>query len=281
MQLELKAVLGSKHRSCYDSNKPTVIAEIGSGDPLLVINVGTHGNEYQSVIAVETFLKDFDPKKLDRGSVRFTLSNPVALRSNRRFLVTDLNRAYPGDLSAEGEKRIAAEVLPLVQDADFVLDCHTSPNPDPFIILGSRNQARLPLAELIPIEPIVLFEAPKPCAMVDFTPCGVGVELGQHSSSDSAKRGVETIQALIDRLGFTSNRVPATQHKYYEVFQPLNYQDIPPKALGELHDFQPILNRKLGLELEEDVSYPILCGKKDYTDNFCYLTKQVERDELK
>src|SRR5574341_1431042 len=137
----------------YYANEPQVIAELGSGKPEVVINVGTHGNEVQPLFAVEMFLSGFDPSGLV-GTLRFTLANPPALRERKRFLITDLNRGYPGNVNGQGEERLAAQMLPLVQAADTVVDLHTAPMSPAMVILGARNPSRLALAEMAGIEPI-------------------------------------------------------------------------------------------------------------------------------
>lgn len=268
-------------RFYYKSEKPEIIYEVGEGFPMVVINVATHGNEYQPVAAVEEFLQGFNPNDLLRGKVRFTIANPTALRVRKRFLQGDLNRAYPGNILARGEDKIAAQMLMLVVDADYVIDLHTAPDPPPFVVLGARNNARLQLAELAPIKPIVLFEATTFCAMVDFTKCGIGIELGGHESNDSIVQGVSSINYFMSGLGLVSSDFqPIEEHEYYEIYRGLTMDEIPQPILNNLRNFYPIANSALGIQTEEEFSFPVLCGVKDYSPNYCYLAKKVGRESL-
>lgn len=265
----------------YKSEKPEIMFEAGQGSPFVVFNVATHGNEYQPVAAVEKVIQELNSDDLLRGKVRFTLANPVALRERKRFLHSDLNRAYPGNILAQGENKIAAQMLELVRDADYVVDLHTAPDPPPFVILGSRNQSRLQLAELAPIRPIVLFEATTSCAMVDFAKCGIGIELGGHDNIDSAVMGVNTINRYMTGLGLVHNeQVADMEHDYYEIYRGLTLEEIPGHLLSNLRNFQPITNSLLGVQTEEEFSYPVLCGVKDYSPTYCYLAKKVGRERL-
>lgn len=232
-------------------NSPEVIYEIGEGSPIVVFNVGTHGNEPQPVIAAESFARDFDPATLLKGTLRLVVSNLAALKEGKRFLDEDLNRAFPGDLlSSKREARLAPQILDLVSDADYVVDLHTAPDPPPFVILGARNEKRLKLAESVSVQDIVLFEAAEPCAMVDFTKCGIGIEIGSH------------------------------EDRYYEIFTSRHKAEIPEGVLPHLKNFQPVATGLLGIELENDFVFPVLCGDKDYSPTYCYLAKQVTRKAL-
>lgn len=268
-------------RFYYQSEKPEIIYETGEGYPFVVFNVATHGDEYQPVVAVEEFLQNFNPNDLIIGKVRFTIANPAALRVGKRFLYSDLNRAYPGNMQDQGENKIAAQMLELVKDADYVIDLHTAPDPPSFVILGALNQARLQLAELAPIKNIVLFEATTPCAMVDITSCGIGIELGAHESEDSVVQGMASINNFMSSLGLINDRVhPSREHDYYEIYGSLTADQVPEHILGSLINFQPVANFALGIQTEEEFSFPVLCGAKDYSPVYCYLAKKVDRERL-
>lgn len=265
----------------YKSEKPEIMFEAGQGTPFVVFNVATHGNEYQPVDAVKKFIQGFNSGDLLKGRVRFTLANPAALQARKRFLQSDLNRAYPGNILSHGESKIAAQMLELVNIVDYIIDLHTAPDPPPFVILGARNQARLQLAELAPIRPIVLFEATTPCAMVEFTKCGIGIELGGHDNTDSATMGVNAINRYMVGLGLVKgDRSITHEHDYYEIYRGLTLEEIPGQVLHDLKNFHPVENSLLGIQIEEEFSFPVLCGVKDYSPVYCYLSKKVERKRL-
>lgn len=263
-------------------NSPEVIYEIGEGSPIVVFNVGTHGNEPQPVIAARSFAQDFDPATLLKGTLRLVVSNLAALKEGKRFLDEDLNRAFPGDLSSsKREARLAPQILGLVSDADYVVDLHTAPDPPPFVILGARNESRLKLAESVAVQDIVLFEATEPCAMVDFTECGIGIEIGSHEDSQSADLGTKILKTCLARLGLTALQPERSEdHRYYEIFTSRQKAEIPEGVLPHLKNFQPVAAGLLGIELESDFVFPVLCGDKDYSPTYCYLAKQVTRKAL-
>jgi len=271
--------MGIENRSYYVSEEPRIIAEIGSGKPRIIFNVGTHGNELQPVLAAEDMIHFLSREELKTGTISFTVANPPALRAQKRFLQNDLNRSYPGDIGTTGEKRIAAQMLPLIKDADYVVDFHTAPQSPPVVILGSRNEERLQLAEASGIEPIVLFEGPTPVAMVDFVKCGVGIELGQHSDEQSKVVGLQVMENYLKTLGFMSGNPLPVNHQYFEVVRNLPFEDVREKPYELLKDFQPIDKSIFNIDHEE-VLYPFLTGTQSYSSICCFLVRQVERDYL-
>lgn len=105
----------------------------------VAITGGTHGNEYAGVFTLKRLQKH--PEIVARDSfeeVRMILSNPKAFADNRRFIDTDLNRAFTmealADITAPGYEMSRAKALNVVLGPkgspspafDFVLDFHTT-----------------------------------------------------------------------------------------------------------------------------------------------------------
>jgi len=103
----------------------------------VVVTGGTHGNEYTGVWVVKRFRSC--PELMQRRGLEVStlLSNPQAIRENRRFIDTDLNRAFAGDVLDDCElpgyehnraKAINALLGPKGEAAktDFIIDLHTS-----------------------------------------------------------------------------------------------------------------------------------------------------------
>lgn len=268
-----------EQREYYQAEEPQIIGEIGKGVPLITFNVGTHGNEVQPIYAVEEILQTLSDKDILGGSVRFTLANPPALRERKRYLEYDLNRAYPGSIADSGEKKLAAQLLPLVSDADYVVDLHTAPQSPPVVILGKRNEQRLELAEASGVEPIVLFEGKVPVAMVDFVRCGIGIELGKHQDPQSKNVGVQVIQNYLRTLGMLSGNPIKASHKYFEVVGSVPFEAVQNLPLETIQDFQKIDPLIMEGPDGEDI-YPFLTGTHSYSSIFCFLVRQVERDYL-
>ncbi len=102
--------------------------------PYLTISVGVHGNEQESVQALNTILKEEERALLHlKESVLFILGNPRAVEENVRYIDTDLNRQF----FAEREKiqtetyegKRAAKILSCAKGTRYLLDIHSTDGP--------------------------------------------------------------------------------------------------------------------------------------------------------
>lgn len=262
-----------ENKSYYESESPQIMFEIDKGLPTIVFNVGTHGNEKKPIEAAEKFILSLQEDDILEGTLRVTMSNPPAVREDKRYLLSDLNRSYPGDIQGSGEGKIAAEMLELVKDADYVIDLHTAPNTDSVIILGSKDEKRLELAEVSTVGPIILFEAAQSCAMVDFVRCGIGIELGRHEDSSSVKQGIREINQYLKHFGIIDGEPLSTSHTYYEVLGKLSMEKYETMGSPNLCDFQPFAQ-------EQPDIFPFLTHPGGLNGTICYLIRKVNRTYL-
>lgn len=85
---------------------------------------GIHGNEPLGLGLVD----DLTVRPLE--NVDLLLGNPQARKADKRFIVSDLNRVFPGDVRGNLEQRRAAEIMQEVDGYDVVLDFHNTHCPD-------------------------------------------------------------------------------------------------------------------------------------------------------
>jgi hypothetical protein len=91
---------------------------------ILVIG-GMHGNEPLGIKLV-TLLREKPIKNVDS-----IYANEKAIKANFRFIKSDLNRSFPGDIkSTDYEVKRAAEILFLCSKYDLVLDFHNTKSKD-------------------------------------------------------------------------------------------------------------------------------------------------------
>ena len=98
---------------------------------------GTHGNEYTGVWLIKRFREHQSLVSRSGLAVSTLLNNPKAIKENRRFIDTDLNRMFSatclndvelGGYEANRAKALNTKLGPKGTDAaqDFVIDLHTS-----------------------------------------------------------------------------------------------------------------------------------------------------------
>ncbi len=103
-----------------------------AGVHLLVLGQ-IHGTESCGKRAIERVMSDLDSgkKKVLSGQITFVpCANPRASRMDKRYIEDNLNRVFePHDNPDSYEKRIANMLVPLFDDADHILDIHSTTAP--------------------------------------------------------------------------------------------------------------------------------------------------------
>ncbi len=101
--------------------------------PTSIVMIGVHGNEKCGLLAME---KIWPTLKIDRGRVLLVVGNPLALQQNKRFVEDNLNRMFKESASSSYEYRRAQKIKKYLDQADALLDIHSSNNPvtQPFAI---------------------------------------------------------------------------------------------------------------------------------------------------
>lgn len=90
--------------------------------PNITIVSCLHGDEQFG----ERVLDYYRQRASQYPNVRLITANPKAVLRNARFIDTDMNRCFPGDSAGSYEQRRAAELVQEIQDADYVIDIHTT-----------------------------------------------------------------------------------------------------------------------------------------------------------
>lgn len=110
----------------------------GNDGPRLLIVAGVHGDEYEPMVAARKLWREFSTRDV-RGQVTLVpVANQPAFLLGQRTAEDglDLARTMPGRADGSVTERTAAQLTPLIREADFLIDLHT----------GGRLFRILPLA---------------------------------------------------------------------------------------------------------------------------------------
>ena len=185
----------------------------------------THGNEEFSIPVVKKLAKKF---KFD-----WIISNPKALRQNKRFVQIDLNRAGPGNLKSKlYEKRQAFKLIKLASQYDYVIDIHgTTSDAGLFVILSDPNTYNIEFAKTINLQNVVLWPSLKATGpLTQFIPNSLEIECGPKNDKKTAQK-LEKV--LTD---FFSGKKP-TKQQFYIVAGQIPKNVDPTK----LRNFKPVM----------------------------------------
>lgn len=91
-------------------------------NPIITIIACIHGDEPFGLAIVDAY-KD----RLDQfPGLQLVIANEEAIAQNKRFIETDLNRSFPGNINGSKEERLAIELFEVVRSSTYVLDIHNT-----------------------------------------------------------------------------------------------------------------------------------------------------------
>jgi hypothetical protein len=168
----------------------------GPGPVIVSVVCCPHGNELIGQYVFEYY----EPIIAHIPGLRLVFANEPAHNNSRRFIDADLNRCFPGSPTGNHEERLAHTLMPLITDARFVLDLHTTTSDivmTPIVAnLGADTRAIL---NLTPSHEIAFMQAPIPeRALIGQVTAGVSLEYNH----EYAKRSdvLQDLVTLIQRL---------------------------------------------------------------------------------
>ncbi|MDI6737179.1 MAG: succinylglutamate desuccinylase/aspartoacylase family protein [Nanoarchaeota archaeon] len=231
---------------------------LGSGKPLIGIVGCLHGNETIGSEIIE-ILKNINPRA---GSLILVIANEEAMKQDKRFIGTDLNRCFPGNENGNHEERLAAAISKELGKCDYVIDIHSTTADTESFIVATKKEA-LKLAQLVPINKIVFMEPviANGKSLIDHVRCGISIEFSNNVKTETAK---EIILKCLQNIGIPESSAPLAEKEIYSVYDILKKGNIHPA----LANFQQTT-------LEGDTFYPVLFGEKEYKDILCLKAKKV------
>ena len=242
---------------------PSVVKiDSGTSGPSAAIVACTHGNEPVGLAAIQYLLSDLI---LRRGSLYFIIGNPKAAecyfsatcnigKEDSRYIDKNLNRLPKKDKltgSTEYEFQRAAELLPILEEVDGVLDLHsTSSDAPPMLICVDDASTRLVQDSLFPFEHVItnIQNHMSDQFLIEYCTQArlrILAECGQHESLDASQRAIDISLAFLHRMGLVEDFAPPERKRqvnYYHAKQAI----FLPKDCGEfrlrqmIHPFEYI-----------------------------------------
>lgn len=211
----------------------------------------THGDEQFSIPVV---------KRLNKKYIfNWIIGNEQAVKRNKRFIDSDLNRCAPGDLNSSiYEERRAAEIIKISSDYSAAIDIHgTLSKCGIFIILSDPSWENIELAKRFDVENILLWPSLKPTGpLTQIIRPGLELECGSKNEPNIATN----LENILDK--YLKGAKPLIKQKFYIVTGKIMGENDP-----ELNDF--VLTNKYGKEF-----YPVLSDNR-YPGITCYQAQQL------
>lgn len=254
-----------------DQYKP-IITTRGSGVPHITVVGCMHGTEKVGKRIIDKLANI----TLRKGTLITIIAHPYALKKNKRYIDTDLNRCFPGNRSGNIEERLAYYLRPYLQHTDYVIDIHstTTDTTDVAIIKTYDNRMKELVNILSPRRVLHMKENYGNGSLINHSHLGISLEYGKDSSLHTYRQSLHSIYSLLEHLNMIPKRNHVATKKeptYYSVF------DVTPKPKGfviekNIKNFKLVKKgsllgtaNKKPIYAQEDF-YPVLFDEDNYKD---------------
>lgn len=263
---------------------------------------GTHGNEMTGIQLVRDWLRDSAPLQRSSLDVQLLLANPEAIRLGRRYVESDLNRAFSKELLDSSQPaqtldvKRAREIAQQFGHPDLAIDLHnTTSNMGITLILNRPDPAVKRICAILSkeFEDVHILFQPEPEEMLSYLPSlgirDITIEVGPQAHGTLRASLLLRTQSLIYRLfdllqAWNEGTLPR-EPEPLRFFQQIGTMDYPRREDGSIaamihpslegQDFQPIFPGKpifLNFEMQdipwkgENPIYPCFLGEAAYLE---------------
>lgn len=216
------------------------------------------------------------------GKINYLIANEDALKIHKRFIDSDLNRSFPGNINGNKEEIIAYDLLQKLKKFNTVFDLHTTTTNSPiFIITTSLSEKHLELINSLNISKVVYMQKSLASgkSLIDHVGLGVSIEAGKEGSKKTYLEYKEFIENyLINKY---------TLKKEYYVVYGIIKKEKNEKIDRNLESFKfikkgQVISRVGEVERHAEFGfYPIMPGEKSYKGVLTLAAKRISLEKLK
>lgn len=235
----------------------------------ILIIAATHGNEQFSIPVIKQLKKQY-PGKFD-----WIIGNKLAIKENKRFVDTDLNRSAPGNQKSKlYEQQRAWQLMKIANKYRFVIDIHGTPaKTGLFTIVCNPIPENLLLAGTLPIDRVVIWsdiECKKSGPITQFVPCGLEIECGPKYSRVIQRKLFNLLKNIVTK-GISCDSIKFNKKQWFRAYGKLIIK-------GGDNKFEKKLKEFTKTKINKEVFYPLLIGR--YQKVLCYKLEEVSWRDL-
>ncbi|MFB6109533.1 MAG: succinylglutamate desuccinylase/aspartoacylase family protein [Halodesulfurarchaeum sp.] len=254
------------------------IAQLGTGEPELVIVGGVHGDEPCGVRAIEWLLES--QPEVSRP-VRLIVANELALEAGVRFLDADLNRSFTYVAEGSAHEASLAERLKREIQGKTVLSIHSTQSSwDPFAIVSGLEEGVEPIVSRLSVEAVVDTGPPTGGRIFDTSSTVIEVEAGYQGSEAATQNAIELVKEFLVATSALPGELEAAEHPLFELGRAIqkppaenyqvyasNFEQVDQGEVIATADGDPIT--------ADEAFWPVLVSATGYCDIFGYRGEKL------
>ncbi|MFB6085888.1 MAG: succinylglutamate desuccinylase/aspartoacylase family protein [Halodesulfurarchaeum sp.] len=195
------------------------VAQLGSGDPELVIVGGVHGDEPCGERAVEWLLEE---RPTVSRPVKLIVANEEALEREVRYIDADLNRSFDYVAVGSAHEATLAGTLERQIRGKTVLSIHsTQSSADPFAIVSGVTAGVEPIVSRLSVEAVVDAGPPEDGRIFDTTATAIEIEAGYQGSEAATENAKRLAREFLIATGALPGELDPVEHPLFELGSPI------------------------------------------------------------
>ena len=255
------------------------IETLGEDDPEVAVVGGIHGDEPCGVRAVEHFIAE---RPDVARPVAFVLANEEATATERRYVETDLNRAFPGDPEGTTHESSLAHALGEAIGDCTTLALHSTQSYERmFAVVDELGDLARAVCPRLSIDAVVETGAPEG-RIFEAVPETIEVECGYQGSERAAENAIRVTREFLGATGVLPDAEPPRRSgiPVFRLGDP-----VPKRAADEYEVLAENFDEVLAGEtfatadgeavVADEAFHPVLMSADGYEDVFGYTAERV------
>jgi len=256
------------------------VETLGTGEPEIAVVGSIHGDEPCGRDGIEAVLAD--PPEMTKA-VKFIVANEDALEADTRYIDTDLNRSFPGDVTSDShEERLAAELAEELRGCT-VLALHSTQSYDGlFALVDNVRPLVRRLCPQLSVDAVVTTEDTGEGRIFSVAQDTIEIECGLQGSQAAAENAEQVIREFLAATGASEEAItertddlpvfelgepiPKSAADEYEVYA-RNFQEVAAGERVAAADGDPIH--------ADEPFHPVLLSPEGYEDVFGYTADRI------
>lgn len=256
----------------------------GNGGKIILVIGCVHGDE----LIGERVIRELRQFVILKGTLVTVLANMRAMEQGKRFIDKDLNRSFPGSPKGNHEEQLAHSLIPLLKEADIVLDIHsTTTDTTSAIILTKVNQSIRQLLSIFnPKRVVVMEKNVGKTALTGFCKAGISFEYGKDKNEKAYKETLADVIKILEGHGMIEEKkkkISKAPHitEYFEVLGTLERPaglklDDTIRNFSLVRKGEVIAKGNTHLQKAPRNFYPLLFGPISYKEIWGFMAKKVK-----